>query len=223
MDDTKNSNSKPTYRQIMEAEKPHSITYGEDSPAVTAYKLKLRIEASGIPWRHLLALDALAGQLTDTATRYGQVAAQLRSGVPARKIIALLGIRGTGKTQLATAAAVEAIEAGKVVRYRKAADLFREIRAHMKDGGDDATVKAMASCWLLVLDEAHERADTEFENRTLISIIDKRYDNMLPTLFISNDTKKEFGARMGNSIVSRMLEVGEVIECDWASFRSKTK
>ena len=70
-----------------------------------------------------------------------------------------------------------------------------------------------------MIDEVHERAVTQAENATLINIIDRRYDARRCTVLIANQDKSEFAAAMGPSIVSRIHETGEALECDWPNFR----
>jgi hypothetical protein len=36
---------------------------------------------------------------------------------------------------------------------------------------------------------------------------------------VSNQTRLAFAKSMGSSVVSRIHEAGEVIECEWGSFR----
>ena len=66
-----------------------------------------------------------------------------------------------------------------------------------------------------------ERAETQFEDRMISHLIDLRYDAMLDTILISNQAKESFADSIGKSAVSRLIETGEVIECNWESFRKK--
>jgi DNA replication protein DnaC len=198
------------WANIVRAEKPTTITYGEYGP----YQLRQVIEASGIPLRHVLTMDGI-----DSGS--DAMSAQLLAKAVDGGIIALLGKRGTGKTQLAVSVLLDFIETRKRVTYCKAADLFREIRSQMQNGGEAALVNKLASVALLVIDEAHERAESDFENRTLVNIVDRRYDAIKPLIFIANQTRQEFATNMGDSIVSRMHEVGDVIEMNGPSFRRK--
>jgi DNA replication protein DnaC len=146
---------------------------------------------------------------------------------PRGSILILVGPRGTGKTQLAVDAIIDRfsdpyIDDAQRPRYAKLADVFREIRACYREDSIDSEIaifQKYSKASVLVIDEAQERAETDFENRTLTQIIDKRYDAMLDTIVISNFTKDEMGKSMGPSIVSRIHECGQVIECNWPSFR----
>lgn len=138
-------------------------------------------------------------------------------------LVALLGIRGAGKTQLAVEAARTRIEAGYGGRYVKAMDLLIRFReAFRKDGpSEKAVLEEFLHPDILVIDALEERAETQFEDRMIAHLIDLRYDAMLDTILISNQTKEAFAKAVGNSVVSRLIETGEVIECTWESFRKK--
>jgi hypothetical protein len=135
--------------------------------------------------------------------------------------VALLGNRGTGKSQIG----VELIRRCCLVMpclYAKASDIFREIRSTYipKSSITEKDVfNRFAKVPLLVIDEVHQRGDTTAENNALIQIIDARYDAKRDTMLIANQTKEEFAAAIGSSVVSRIHETGEAIVCDWPSFR----
>lgn len=136
-------------------------------------------------------------------------------------ITALVGNRGTGKTQIG----VEAIRAGCVLLYSglyaRAMDVFLSVRAAMKST-HETEVDAMRQYIepeVLVIDEMQERGETAFEDRILVNIIDKRYANMSDTILIANQTPEQITAALGESITDRIRETGGLIECTWESFR----
>ncbi len=151
-------------------------------------------------------------------------------------IVVLLGARGLGKTQIACNLVATSIKARLRLtfdrktfkgqpRYTTAAKIFRAMRDAQKRGREDETlnetdmVGTFVNPSLLVIDDAHERAETDFENRTLTEIIDDRYGAKRSTILISNLNRAEFSKCIGPSIVSRIHECGRVIECNWLSFR----
>ncbi len=135
-------------------------------------------------------------------------------------LVVLWGPRGTGKTQLALEVA-RTVAAEKCL-YRKASDIFRELRYTYRSSatqGEKDVFESFVRPFLLVIDEAQERGETDFEDRVLTQIVDRRYDAMLHTIIISNLTREALAKSLGSSIVSRAHEIGEVIECAWPSFR----
>jgi DNA replication protein DnaC len=69
-------------------------------------------------------------------------------------------------------------------------------------------VKALTKPSLLVIDEAAKRGETEWENRLLFEILNKRYGDFKDTILIANQSREEFSKSMGPAIVRRMDEVG---------------
>lgn len=138
-------------------------------------------------------------------------------------IVVLFGTRGSGKTQLGVCAIQEACNRGIKSTYIKATDLFLNMRASYKS--DDRTeievVREFCIPGLLVIDCLENRSDSDFENLLLNHVIDKRYDAMVDTILITNETEEGFSKSMGASIVSRIHETGDKIICDWKSFREK--
>lgn len=181
-----------------------------------------RFLSSGCPARHVVNMY----NRLDENKPWLDTLNLLSGKLPAGFIVALLGKRGTGKTQLAVALIRKACNVGHTARYVKALDLFREIRgaytpvARGQAGErEEDVIDRLASVGLLVIDECHQRGETPFEQNTLINLLDRRYDGMRATVLISNQTRAEFSASMGDSVVSRIHESGEAIECNWESHR----
>jgi DNA replication protein DnaC len=177
---------------------------------------------SGCPERHIANLGISA------AGRWLEVLKLLSDQLKYADgfVVALLGARGTGKTQLAVTLIHRSCGIGLRCRYVKAGDIFRSIRAtyaQVKRGDAQETEESIFDRWvsfdLLVIDESHERGETAAENQALVNIVDRRYDARRCTIFIGNQTKEDFAKSVGSSIISRIHECGEAIVCDWPSFR----
>jgi DNA replication protein DnaC len=72
---------------------------------------------------------------------------------------------------------------------------------------------------LLVLDETGRQKGTDFERNLLFEIIDKRWNNMLPTTIIGNIGKREFADLYGQATIDRLRP--ETVELNWDSKRTK--
>lgn len=145
--------------------------------------------------------------------------------VAANGIAVLLGPRGTGKTQMACSIAHEVcFNAGKAVRYFRLADFTADLRANFDGPVSEAKwLNRYAVLPLLVLDEVHEMRGTEFNDEVFRGTVDRRYMKRRPTVLISNLKPGEFAEVVGESVMSRISECGEVFKCNWASYREDAK
>lgn len=147
---------------------------------------------------------------------------QLRALLDRPATIALLGQRGVGKTHQACALVREFIAEARPAAFLDAMGFFLRVRATYRDGSqetEEQIIDQLGRKDLLVLDELHERGDTPAEDRLLHRLINRRYENRVATVLISNQTPEEFAARVGESIVDRIHEGGAIILCDWDSLR----
>ena len=137
-------------------------------------------------------------------------------------IIALVGRRGTGKTQMGVSLAKHVARAGKRPLYATAMGFFIDIKESFRDkaSSEKAVIEHYSTPALLVLDEMQERGETPWEDRLLTHLIDKRYQSQKDTLLLSNQTKEIFLSSIGESIASRIIETGGVAVCDWDSSRT---
>lgn len=182
---------------------------------LVAGRFKLADDAWHDAYRHIR-------DRVDRVTQGGRVAFNRRTSL----LVALLGDRGCGKTQLAVAVLRAACSSLVPCRYVVAADLFRELRCSFRDGGPSEleVLAPYRSAGVLVIDELHERAHSDFERREFVNLIDHRYRECRPTLLISNEQVSAFEEAVGPSVASRINEVGEAIICEgWPNFREGKK
>ncbi len=170
--------------------------------------------------------DAWMGSLDPAILPAGYVAAAglLRGLLTTPGIWAMVGPRGPGKTWLACAIIREMCLSGRTAMYETTAGVFKAIKSTfgVKQRGADTEADitdALAKPDLLVLDEAQLRSETPFENVILTSLIDTRYSHLKSTLLIANLEPKELAGCLGESVMSRMQETGQIIPCNWPSLR----
>jgi DNA replication protein DnaC len=173
-------------------------------------------ETANCPLRHQKATTL------ERSGQWGAVEKHIAGRMGTGFLVALVGIRGSGKTQLA----VEIIRRNAYKHHRRsqfcsAMEFFMEVKAGYKDEGapEKEVLEKFCKPSLLVIDEMGKRSDTEWENRLLYELINRRYNALRDTLIISNQEAKELEAALGPSIVSRMRETGGIIECNWDSYR----
>lgn len=182
---------------------------------------------SECPARHVLNLDRIdEGQNQKWIDTRNLLVGQ--AGYANGFLIAMLGNRGVGKTQLVVSVIDRCSKKMLTCRYIKALDLFRDFRrayTPVQRGQAGESEEDIIDGWtrwdLLVVDELHQRGETPFENNTLVNLLDRRYDARRCTILIANQSKAEFAAAIGDSVVSRIYETGEAIVCDWESYRRR--
>ncbi len=144
-------------------------------------------------------------------------------GMPCGSLILLCGQRGTGKTQIAAKVIARACRNLESSLYTTAIEIFLHLREAMKGEGADSSERRLlgeyAGYSLLIIDEAHERGETDWEDRMLTHLIDRRYREMRTTILITNHQRGEALTSLGPSFTDRLRECGGVIECNWQSFR----
>jgi DNA replication protein DnaC len=130
---------------------------------------------------------------------------------------------GTGKTHLAIAVGRKLAAQGKGVMYVNLAELIRSVRATWKGQGSEAAILAeLIGTGLLIIDEAGVQNGTDNERNILFEIIDGRYQDVKPTVVISNLNVEEVGAFISERSIDRITHGGAVVPFDWVSQRGLT-
>jgi DNA replication protein DnaC len=175
--------------------------------------------AANIPARHFrkTGLDILP----HAAGEWNDALRNLKSKIGTGFLVALIGTRGTGKTQMGVELIRTQINRLKSAQFTTAMDIFLAVKSSYRKDGQDERVIVAEFCKprLLVIDEIQERAETPWEDRILTHLIDRRYNDEKDTLLIGNLTPDQFAQHVGASILSRLNETGGIVQCDWESFR----
>ena len=174
-------------------------------------------------WHESWPLRARKDLETFTGEPLDKARANLDVVLKKRGTLALIGDRGRGKTVMATWRAQKRMEIGRSCGvYVRVHDLFATIRRawHAQSKEDEWQVlEHYRNAKFLVIDEFQERSESEWENRTLVNILDHRHADMLPTLIIANLSPQDFAKHVGPSILDRIAQTGGIVQCTWGSFR----
>lgn len=136
----------------------------------------------------------------------------------------LCGKPGTGKNHLACAIANQVIEQHQdEVLITTALRIARKVKATWAKDSDENEWEAMATYIdpdLLVVDEIGVQFGSDAEKIILFEIINTRYEEMKPTILISNLSQDELAQYVGERIIDRMKEGGgAMVVFDWGSYR----
>ncbi|MDF7681887.1 ATP-binding protein [Enterobacteriaceae bacterium ESL0689] len=140
--------------------------------------------------------------------------------------LVMCGKPGTGKNHLAFGIARVAItEHQSPTIFTTALKIAREYKATWSKGStrtEDDVICYFTKPDLLIIDEIGVQFGSDAEKLILFEIINTRYEQMKPTILISNQTKEELSAFIGERIIDRMNEGGGcTLSFTWDSYRSK--
>lgn len=137
-----------------------------------------------------------------------------------------IGKPGTGKTHLACGIAIRAMGAhGASALFTTVAKMARRIREAKSFDAEETESQAIAMHSypdLLIVDEVGLQSGTDAEARSLFDVVNERYEQCKPTIFLSNLDLDGVRAALGDRLFDRMREDGgEVVIFDWESQRGR--
>lgn len=176
------------------------------------------IEAANIPPRHWSLKEI------EREGEWGKALAGMENYIKESDgaMLALIGINGNGKTQLAVEIMRQVLAKENTALYTTAINFFLRLKETFKRGSDGSEMEVLdehAAPRLLVIDEFNRRAGGEWESNLMFELINRRYNAMKSTILIDNGSLNDFEKAVGPSLFSRMNETGGVIVCNWPSFR----
>ncbi|XCY77430.1 ATP-binding protein [Pseudomonas sp. CBR-F] len=161
----------------------------------------------------------------NTCRRYAAEFAQIAE---TGRCLLLLGKPGTGKTHLSVAIANEIMaKSSATAVYRTIGAVLQAIRAtydHSSDQSESQILSSLISPSLLILDEigVSKEKPSDFELTTLFAIINGRYEELRPTVIVSNLDGQALPGAIGERCIDRLREGGViVIPFEWESQRGK--
>lgn len=139
-----------------------------------------------------------------------------------------IGNAGTGKTHLCAALANKLIENVRPVRYIKAFDMlrqFKETYSKKSETSYDQVKKRFCKPDLLIIDEVGVQFGSDAEKQILFEVVNDRYENIKPTIIVSNLSVENLKAYVDDRVIDRMKENGgKIIKFDSKiSYREKSK
>ncbi len=141
------------------------------------------------------------------------------------------GTNGTGKTHLAAAIAMQLMTEQHIQCICKTAgDLLLDIKsAFDREGVNEKQVlQVYKDVSLLIVDDLGKEQCTDWSISTLYSILNDRYEKMLPTIITTNYnsddlvrvlTPKGYDNYKARAIISRLREVSKVLTMAWEDMR----
>jgi DNA replication protein DnaC len=137
-----------------------------------------------------------------------------------------LGPPGTGKSHLAQAIGLAAIQQGYRVLYRETHTLLGEIAEATIDGTRKQHMEWLSTVPLLIIDDLGMRKLPPTAAEELLEIVMRRYERT-STLMTSNRPVEDWGKLLGDTaavtaMLDRLLHHGHVLKCGPRSWRTRT-
>lgn len=133
----------------------------------------------------------------------------------------LRGNPGTGKNHLSSALMMHVMQRGHSAMRIKA-QAYLDAYWSQDFGERDAWMTRMARVDLLVIDEIGRASNSKAANDAFFRLLDERYENMRPTIVISNLDREGLRETLGPAAYDRLTEGGgNLVNFDWSSHRAK--
>jgi DNA replication protein DnaC len=166
------------------------------------------------------AVNDGAGRALAVAEAY---AGDFRTARATGRSLILSGDVGTGKTHLALGIAHQVMAIGYTARYTVFQDAVLAVKeTYRKESTatEAKVIETFVSPDLLVLDEVGVQRGSETEKIILFSIVNGRYNEMKPTIVISNLALEPLKEFLTDRVMDRLREGGgRAVAFDWESFR----
>lgn len=188
-------------------------------------KQKHNLDLSGIPKRFINKNISGLKYTTEAQLNILQIIknyikAILKKSYPS---LILCGRPGTGKTHIGCALVKAVIKNNGDARIVTTANLMRQVKETYSEDSkktENEIYNFYENLSLLVIDEVGVQFGSETEKLIFYEIINRRYNNMLPTVLISNLTADELNGFIGERAFDRFKEDGgAILIFDWESYR----
>ncbi|MFF4362932.1 ATP-binding protein [Streptomyces sp. NPDC001351] len=136
-------------------------------------------------------------------------------GIAQGRSLLIVGTTGTGKTHQAYGAIRSLLIAGVRLRWKAttAADLYAELRPRPGHDGERELMD-LARCPLLIIDDLGAAKNSEWTEEITMRLVNRRYNEMLPTLITTNLGMADLRQHIGDRVASRLTEMSDKVILD---------
>lgn len=212
-----------------EAKEDQSRAEAEARAKLYRERMDGMLRASGIPERVKGCTFANFRADTDAQKSAMQSAMDFAQGFDARMktgdSLIFAGRPGTGKGHLA-AAVMNKLIPNHLPIYTTCLDMIRAVReTWRKDSkhSESQVLREFEDAELLIIDEIGVQYGTDGEQTIIFDVLDRRYRQMRPTIFITNQDKAGFKAFIGERAYDRLTQTAKWVPFDWNSFRATAR
>lgn len=226
----------PRCGRQVDAVKTEGIKWGLDYPVLWFIPLcdecDRELKDAGIPLSRKLRAVGLVGRLCDmTLEGFEPMNPELDRALRLAKSFVLkrefglwfVGGCGTGKTHLAAGIVRELVRDRVPVLFRYVPSLLDELRDMVVDGTSEPIDRLVRRVDVLVLDDLGCEKRTDWAVERLTMIVNERVLGRQVTVVTSNLAPDEAALRLGDRIVSRLLENCRVVNMGEEDYRVRGK
>ncbi len=193
----------------------------EQAEKEAAYQTQKRVESSGVPRRYwhstfdtYIPRDDKDSKNLDTIKKFAKLEKN-------DKVLILLGAKGLGKTHLGSAIIRNC--GGKFISIEELIFKYESAQDFHAKTNREELMESYANTEMLVIDEIGRSMQQEKENALLNYILRHRYENMLPTVLISNLSKADLLKKLGEAVLDRLRETCISLEFEGESYRTSIR
>ena len=201
--------------EAMERAREELITKGRDSAGIPRIYTK----------HSFYTFDCKTEEQQLAFTIVRSWAKALYEGNDSKPFITLYGSIGTGKTHLAVSALKALLNRYKTGLYVTASEMLRKITDTWDKNSQVTTsqvIEAYAQKDVLIIDEIGRTLSASNRAQSyLFEVVEERYREMRPTIFVSNVPEEELVNVLDSAVVSRMREVGIFVPMVWEDQRTR--
>lgn len=129
-------------------------------------------------------------------------------------MILLSGAPGKGKTYFCVAIANFLLEQGKDVYYFNCRKFFERLQSRIQQGKNQYTeIGKVAEVDFLIFDDVGASTNSEWQKEVLLELIDRRYNNMKPTVVTTNLSSEDLSSILGPRIQRRLMSEDNLVIC----------
>ena len=159
-----------------------------------------------------LAIQKLPIRFKDkTIDNYNNPPQQIYQYINNPKSLLLAGNVGTGKTHLAVGLYKKLLEMDRKVKFIPSVEMLYDIRRNVtKD--IDAAINNYTKYEYLIIDDIGAEKMTDWVKEIFYLIIDRQYRDMKHIVITTNMSSEEMSSNLDYRVVSRLMEMGDVIK-----------
>lgn len=191
-------------------------------------RMESRLNRAGIPVRFrsktFETFDADTNAKENCLGIAREFATDFQANLSLGSTVVFSGKPGTGKSHLAIAVCMHIMSSGHTALYLNALDAIRMVRSTWKrdsERSENAVMNDLTDVDLLVLDEVGAQYGTEGEQIIMFDIINRRYQEQMPMILLTNQGKEGFRQYLGDRAFDRLREGGRWVAFDWDSHRGR--